>query len=212
MSQRLSDYLARETNDYLDQLDQLLGSPSAPDPESLLRLARGVRGSAQMAGLDTIAGVAERLEDAGRSVLSNTIVWSADVRNLAVQTVRDLKILVRAVNRWGPEEEARVRAALVRWDELESGDEEEVVPITSLFYDDGGPHVVSGAEGGAVVDAVVPIESLLFRGESALREALRLRAELERTLHERPEEAEPLLAEIFDLVQLGLSSGTPAGE
>ena len=39
------------------QLDQLLGSPSAPDPESLLRLARGVRGSAQMAGLETIAGV-----------------------------------------------------------------------------------------------------------------------------------------------------------
>lgn len=212
MSQRLSDYLARETNDYLDQLDGLLASPAAPDPESLLRLARGVRGSAQMAGFDTIAGVAERLEDAGRSVLSNTIIWSAEIRNLAIQTVRDLKILVRAVNRWGPEEEARVRAALDRWDELDVPEEEVVVSITSLFYDDAGPHIVTGAEGGAVADAVVSIESLLFRGESALREALRLRGELERVLRERPADAGPLLTEIFDLIELGLPAGAPAGE
>ena len=212
MSQRLSDYLARETNDYLDQLDQLLDSPSAPDPETLLRLARGVHGSAQMAGLDTIAGVAERLEDAGRSVLSNNIIWSAEVRNLAIQTVRDLKILVRAVNRWGPEEEARVRAALERWDELEAADDDDVVPITSLFYDDAGPHIVTAAESGAVADAVVPIESLLFRGESALREALRLRAELEGALRERPADAGPLLAELFELIELGLPDGARVPE
>ena len=109
MSQRLSDYLTQETTDYLEQLDRLLMAPGAPDPGSLLRLARGVRGSAQMAGVETIAAVAERLEDAGRSVLSNTIIWSEDTRQLAIHTVRDLKVLVRALNRWGPAEEASSR-------------------------------------------------------------------------------------------------------
>lgn len=208
MSQRLSDYLARETNDYLEQLDHLLASPAAPDPEALLRLVRGVHGSAQMAGLDTIAGVAERLEDAGRSVLSNNIVWSAEVRELAVQTVRDLKILVRAVNRWGPEEEARVRAAINRWDELDSTDE-DVVPITSLFHDDAGPHIVAVTSAPGA-DAVVPIEALLLGGEAALREALALRPELQRLLRERDGDAERLLAELFELIELALPRAAAA--
>lgn len=209
MSQRLSDYLARETNDYLDQLDHLLGAPASPDPETLLRLVRGVRGSAQMAGLDTIAGVAERLEDAGRSVLSNNIVWSPEVRELAVQTVRDLKILVRAVNRWGPQEEARVRAAIDRWDELDSADE-EAVPITSLFHDDGGPHIVA-ASTGAAVDRVVSVDTLLLGGEAALREALELRPRIERLLQGSPADAEPLIRELFELLELALPRETPPG-
>jgi HPt (histidine-containing phosphotransfer) domain-containing protein len=208
MSQRLSDYLARETTDYLDQLDALLAAPAAPEPESLLRLAHGVRGSAQMAGFDTIAGVAERLEDAARSVLSHHVSWSGEIRALAIQTVRDLKLLVRAVNRWGPQEEARVRAALERWDELEHGDDEGVVPIASLFHDDDGPHVVAGAT-VAAGDAVVPIESLLLRGEGALREALRLRPELERLLRDVPPDAASLLSELFELIELALPDPSP---
>ena len=114
MSQPLSDYFAQEAGEYLDQMDALLAGSDRPDPVRFFRLARGVRGSAQMAGVETIAAVAERLEDAGRSVLSNTIIWSEDTRQLAIHTVRDLKVLVRALNRWGPEEEARVRAAILR--------------------------------------------------------------------------------------------------
>jgi HPt (histidine-containing phosphotransfer) domain-containing protein len=194
VTQRLSEYLTRETTDYLEQLEQLLASSGAPDPESLLRLARGVRGSAEMAGMETIGSVAERLEDAARSVLSNTIVWSEEIRQLASQTVGDLKILVRALNRWGPGEEARVRAAILRWDEAEMADG-EVVPISSLFYDDEGPHVL---------DEVVPIGTLLFTGEAALREALRLRPELERLTAAGPgPELDLLLAELFDLIEAG---------
>jgi HPt (histidine-containing phosphotransfer) domain-containing protein len=212
MSQRLSDYLTQETTDYLEQLDRLLMAPGAPDPESLLRLARGVRGSAQMAGIETIAAVAERLEDAGRSVLSNTIIWSEETRQLAIHTVRDLKILVRALNRWGPEEEARVRAAILRWDEKEGADASEVVPISSLFYDDAGPHVV--AEAGQPESAeAVPIDMLFLRGEAALREAMRLRPEIEALLPAGvPLELHLKLAELFDLVELGISTvGRPGG-
>jgi HPt (histidine-containing phosphotransfer) domain-containing protein len=212
MSQRLSDYLTQETTDYLEQLDRLLMAPGTPDPDNLLRLARGVRGSAQMAGVETIAAVAERLEDAGRSVLSNTVLWTEEIRQLAIHTVRDLKVLVRALNRWGPEEEARVRAAILRWDEKEAPDGGDVVPISSLFHDDSGPHVLLDASDGRS-DEAMPVEMLLLRGESALREALALRAEIDRLL---PPGASPELRgrldELFDLVELGASTvGRPAG-
>ena len=211
MSQRLSDYLTQETTDYLEQLDRLLMAPGAPDPESLLRLARGVRGSAQMAGIDTIAAVAERLEDAGRSVLSNTIIWTEETRQLAIHTVRDLKVLVRALNRWGPEEEARVRAAILRWDEMEGADPDEVVPISSLFYDDAGPHEIPPAQAEGA--EAVPVDMLFLRGEAALREALRLRPEIEALLPAGvPLELHLKLAELFDLLELGLSTvGRPGG-
>ena len=212
MSQRLSEYLTQETTDYLEQLDRLLMAPGAPDPEILLRLARGVRGSAEMAGVETIAAVAERLEDAGRSVLSNTIIWSEEIRQLAIHTVRDLKMLVRALNRWGPAEEARVRAAILRWDEKDAPEEQEVVPISTLFYDDAGPHVLSGASDPESSEAV-PVDMLLLRGESALREAMRLQPEIERLLPAGvPLELHLKLAELFDLIELGISTvGRPTG-
>lgn len=61
-------------------------------------------------------------------------------------------------------------------------------------------------------DGVIPVESLLLRGEAALREALALRPEVERLaagagaaggLREK-------LAELFDLVALGLEEPTPS--
>ena len=208
MSQRLSEYLTQETTDYLNQLDRLLSLPGKPDAEHILRLARGVRGSAQMAGLETIASVAERLEDAVRSVLSNTIIWSDEIRQLGLQTVRDLQILVRALNRWGPGEEARVREAIERWAELDPGEPTQVVPISDLYFEDDGPHVLST---GTAADAVVPIEDLLLRGESALLEALRLRTEIQRLARDAHPDLAPHLADLFELIQLGLSeSGRPA--
>lgn len=210
MSQRLNDYFSQEATDYLAQLEELLAGEGAPDAGELVRLARGVRGSAQMGGAQTIAGVAERLEDAARSLQSHTIVWSEEVRRLAMETVSDLQLLVRALNRWGPEEEARVRSALGRWDEVPSAEERNdasaaVVSIESLFFDDAGPHILSAPE-------IVAVEALLFRGEAALREALRLREELERLAAEGGERAAlaERLRELFDLVELGLAPAVPA--
>lgn len=208
MSQRLNEYLAREAGDYLDQMVELLRGAGPPDLENLLRLARGARGSAQMAGAETIAGVAERLEDAARSVVSGTIHWSDEVRGLVLSTVEDLQVLLRAMNRWGPEEEARVRAALERWDERE----EPVVEISTLFYDDEGPHVLDGPGAAASDDGeVVPIETLLLRGDDALREALALRPRLESLLSRSGEagEARSLVEELFDLVRLGQTESRP---
>ncbi len=86
---------------------------------------------------------------------------------------------------------------------------DEVVPISQLFYDDAGPHIIQQGSGGArytpargqelhaLIGAtiaqlgavaggtrktpthlppLVPIESLLYKGRSALERALEIRA------------------------------------
>ncbi len=50
MAQPLSEYFALEAGEFLDQMDALLAGGERPDPVRFFRLARGVRGSAQLAG------------------------------------------------------------------------------------------------------------------------------------------------------------------
>ncbi len=115
MPQPLSDYFALEAGEYLDQLDGLLKGPEAPDASQLFRLARGVRGSAQIAGVNGIARVAERLEEGARSLRDGTLAWDEEVRQRAVRTLDDIRVLMRARGRWGEAEESRARDAVARW-------------------------------------------------------------------------------------------------
>ncbi len=115
MSQSLSDYFALEAGEFLDQLDALLAGGGTPDAERFFRLARGVRGSARMAQETQIAGVAEALEGAARALLESSLPWSEETRALAVRTVDNLRVLVRARGRWTPAEDARAREAAARW-------------------------------------------------------------------------------------------------
>ena len=115
MSQSLSDYFALEAGEFLDQLDALLAGGGTPDAERFFRLARGVRGSARMAQEAQVAAVAEALEGAARALLESSLPWSEETRALAVRTVDDLRVLVRARGRWTPAEDARAREAAARW-------------------------------------------------------------------------------------------------
>ena len=117
MSQPLSDYFAQEAGEFLDQLDALLAAPESPDPVQFFRLARGVRGSAQIAGVDGVAMVAERLEDGARSVRDGALPWTDEVRARVRATVDDLRALVAAAPRWGAADEARAREAAARWED-----------------------------------------------------------------------------------------------
>lgn len=120
MAQPLSDYFALEAGEFLDGLDVLLSrSADMPDAQQLFRLARGVRGSAQIAGVSGVAAVAERLEDAARGMREGRTAWSEEIRQRAIRTVDDLRVLVRAAGRWGEAEEARARDAAARWGEGE---------------------------------------------------------------------------------------------
>jgi chemotaxis protein histidine kinase CheA len=237
LSERLDQYFVFEANDYLDQLQTLLSAPGRPDLDQFLRLCMGVRGSAQMAGAESVAVVAERLESGVRSVQGNHVVWSEEIRTLSLQTVADLKVLVRASSRWGQREEGRVRDAIERWDAVEpaphesesrnrvfeeepSGEEPDSrhraflspeVDVESLFYDDGGPHVLTSNHEDdmnqptvAGVPSPVPIESLLLDRDGALREALAMRDELERTMRGVPGaelELASSMRELFELLE-----------
>jgi HPt (histidine-containing phosphotransfer) domain-containing protein len=234
MSQRLNAYFTREAGEYLEQMEALLSQgDERPDTAKLVRLTRGARGSAQMAGATGLAPVTERLEAAARSLDADTLRWTGGLSALLTQTVRELnELLAATAAEWGNAERARVDGLVSRWDSLGREEDgaapadptpadavEDVVPISTLFFDDGGPHVVApggGSHGaadpdpGPGADDVVPIETLLFRGPAAARAALALRGELDRITREGAAAGElaPLHAEIFDLVELSIPEAT----
>jgi HPt (histidine-containing phosphotransfer) domain-containing protein len=225
MSQRLNAYFVKEAREYLEQMEAVLGGEGArPDTDQLVRLARGVRGSAQMAGASGVGSVTERLESVARSLATQVVPWNDRLRDLFLHTVHELRSLLEAVDGWGDAERNRVRALLGRWDLSDQASAEEgeaapatdrVVPISSLFYDDAGPHVISpGGAGGAAVDGgadgVVPIEALLLRGSAAARAALALRPRLDQMLASGASSGDlaQVHDEIFDLLELSLSEAT----
>ncbi|HET6232525.1 MAG TPA: Hpt domain-containing protein [Longimicrobiaceae bacterium] len=115
MPQPLSEYFALEAGEYLDQLDALLKPGDAPDAAQFFRLARGVRGSAQIAGASGIALVAERMEDGARALRDGPLAWSEELRQRSVRTIDDIRVLVRAHPRWGDAEQTRARDAAALW-------------------------------------------------------------------------------------------------
>jgi HPt (histidine-containing phosphotransfer) domain-containing protein len=121
MAQPLSEYFALEAGEFLDQMDALLAGSDRPDPVRFFRLARGVRGSAQLAGATPIAGVAERLEDGARALRDGLLQWTPEVRDRARRTAEDLRTLVEAHARWQPEDDARAREAADRWADVDAG-------------------------------------------------------------------------------------------
>jgi len=135
MSQPLSEYFAQEAGEYLDRLDALLSRPEAPDPVEFFRLARGVRGSAQLAGAQAVAHVAEGMEDAARALRDGTLAWSGDVSARARATAADLRALVSASGRWGPEEDGRAREAAARWEGTSAARRRDGAPGGGQIFD-----------------------------------------------------------------------------
>jgi len=231
MSDQLDRYFALEAADYLDQLEAQLSAGGSPHLSLLLRLAGGVRGSAQMAGAESVGALAERLEEALRSVEAAQVSWSEEIRELSLRTVRDLKLLVRASERWGEIDDERIRAAIARWDRVEHSEEPsasepvdvggsravslveaapvEPVEIEALFYDDEGPHVLTpdheaemSHHTAAALQEPVPIETLLMDRQGALREALAMRDEIERAVREVPGAEVELAGSLRELFDL----------
>lgn len=187
MSQKLNDFLAREAGEYLERVSRLLTASGAPDPGELLRLARGVRGSAQMAGAGEIAALAERLEREAREMAGGAAAWSEEARERCLRLAAEMESLLHLPN-------------------------ENVIPISDLFYDDDLPQLGetaapgpsrASAAGGADA-SVMPVDDLLYSGESALAAAWRLRRPLEDAVAAGDRDrSSALLDELFDLIDLG---------
>src|SRR5688500_17726271 len=89
----LTEYFETEARDYLTQLDRDLERPR-PDAALLQRVARALRGSAQMAREDRVVRAAGMLEAAARAVADGRMQWSEELAVRARQTVADLRALV----------------------------------------------------------------------------------------------------------------------
>jgi chemotaxis protein histidine kinase CheA len=145
---RLLDFFTLEAGEYLTRLESLATQPSMEkaDATRFTAAARGLRGSATMAKADELARLANSVERIGVGVLQGAVPWDPELQRSLVSAIEDLKLLVRSVRQWGPEQDARVEQSLGRLARYAPAREERrddvILPISHLFHDDDGPHIV----------------------------------------------------------------------
>ncbi len=113
----LLDFYVVEATEYIDRIDALVtrAGNSAPDGQSLVSAARALRGSSTMAKAEGMATLALALEHVARGVRDGNVTWTPAVQGALVSAVDDLRILLRNLRVWGPNEQTR---ATFRVDEL----------------------------------------------------------------------------------------------
>jgi chemotaxis protein histidine kinase CheA len=98
------DFFILEANDYVEELDGVLGRGGVmgprPDVEAIQRLARALRGSATMAKLTPFADLAAGIERIGRALHARTLNWDPALAGALIAAVDDLKILLRSARTW----------------------------------------------------------------------------------------------------------------
>lgn len=145
---RLLDFFTLEAGEYLTRLESLVtGQSMQPtDATHFAAAARGLRGSATMAKAGGLAQLATSVERIASGVVRGSISWEPELQRSLVGAIEDLKLLVRSVRAWGAEQDARVEQSLSRLSRYapppESPREDLMIPISQLFYNDDGPHIV----------------------------------------------------------------------
>lgn len=113
MSVGLLDFFVLEASDYVDRLQRLVASdgPQGPDSATLLKLARGLRGSAVMARLATFADAASGLERAARLLNEGRIAWTPGLGISIADSIAELRALIPMARLWGEHHDERARTA-----------------------------------------------------------------------------------------------------
>ena len=113
MSVGLLDFFVLEASDYIDRLQRLVAidDPQGPDSATLLKLARGLRGSAVMARLGTFADAASGLERGARLLHEGRIAWTHGLATAVAESIVELRALVPMARLWGESHDQRARSA-----------------------------------------------------------------------------------------------------
>jgi len=86
------------------------------------------------------------VERIAAGVVQGATKWEPEMQRSMVGAIEDLKLLVRSVRTWGAEQDSRVEESLRRLarygPEKETRNDDVIVPISQLFFNDDGPHVV----------------------------------------------------------------------
>jgi HPt (histidine-containing phosphotransfer) domain-containing protein len=105
------DFFVLEAGEYLERLDALAQTPAGPFPaEEFLRIARAFRGSALMAGQQSLARAAQGLESAARAARDGRLAWEEHARSEVVRAVDDCKTLLTRVRTPAAEDAAQAEA------------------------------------------------------------------------------------------------------
>ena len=145
---RLMDFFTLEAGEYLTRLESLATQQSMQpaDATRFAAAARGLRGSATMAKAGGVSKLATSVERIAAGVLQGAITWDPELQRSLVGAIEDLKLLVRSARIWTPEQDARVDESVRRLARYaparEDRREEVIVPISQLFYNDDGQHIV----------------------------------------------------------------------
>src|SRR6185503_16874856 len=108
--------------------------------------ARGLRGSATMAKAGGVVQLAMTVERIASGVVQGATTWEPELQRALVGAVEDLKLLVRSVRTWGTEQDARLQDSLRQLARYAPAREERredlIIPISQLFFNDEGPHII----------------------------------------------------------------------
>jgi chemotaxis protein histidine kinase CheA len=105
----LLDFYVVEATEYIDRIDAMVtrAGSSPPDGQALVSAARALRGSSTMAKAEGMAMLALAVEHVARGVRDGNVMWTALVQGALVSAVDDLRILLRNMRVWGPNEQTR---------------------------------------------------------------------------------------------------------
>ena len=145
---RLLDFFILEAGDYLTRLETLVTNnrlqPS--DAAQFAAAARGLRGSATMAKASGVSRLALTVERIANGVLQGATAWEPELQRALVGSIEDLKAMVHSARNWGVEQENKVAEALSRLQRYapiqQERKEEQIIPISQLFFNDNGQHVL----------------------------------------------------------------------
>ena len=112
MSVGLLDFFVLEASDYVDRLQRLATTDElqGPDSATLLKLARGLRGSAVMARLTSFAEAASGLERGARLLNEGRIAWTPALAVAMTESIADLRGLIPMARLWGDSHDERARS------------------------------------------------------------------------------------------------------
>jgi chemotaxis protein histidine kinase CheA len=148
MPGRLLDFFSLEATEYLNRLETLVNRRAMESAEArqFAAAARGLRGSATMAKAGGVVQLAMTVERIASGVVQGATSWDPELQRALIGAVEDLKLLVRAVRNWGAEQDARLQDSLRQLARYaparEDRREDLIIPISQLFFNDDGPHIV----------------------------------------------------------------------
>ncbi len=145
---RLLDFFSLEASEYLMRLESIVtkSGMESSDATQFAAAARGLRGSATMAKASGVAQLATTVERIASGLVQGATAWEPELQRSLVSAIDELKLLVRSVRQWGADQDARVQDTVQRLARYGPAREERkddvILPISQLFYNDDGPHVV----------------------------------------------------------------------